>query len=837
MMVIDREEVLYHYRKNRGLLGIRSKVPVKDEYALSLLYTPGVAAPCAKIHQDKSKSFDHTMRGNAVALVTDGSDYLDLGNVGPLAIVPCAEGQAMLCKELAGVDAYPLPLKVKNDEELQLVTRSLIPNVAVLCTMFMDWLRRERLERALGELEIPLTSLEKIGYAPVALAAIRSIQKLLNLDPSQLRIAIHGLNAISTAVACLIRQAGFGKISLSNGSVAPEDKEQVLSVLRKWDLPLVSLEENLRGAHILICCGPEPEISALARKQMAAVLTTRELSAGWASPGSVGAAAATQVLSQTLAPSLAFPGLLRGALDVRSAKVTDGMCLAAADAIAAIMSEEDLEDHRLLPRALDLRVPPAVAATVARAAETEGVARLRPLPEQVASDTKYLLYEGSLVDARTPGQFGKPETSPEAAGVKSLAEESVELHLRHRGAIEFVNKVPLKDQFCFDLITDPGVRVVVQEILRNSEKVFEYSCKNNLVAIVSDGSAILGLGNLGPEAAMPVMEGKALLFKTFAGVEAIPLCLGTQDQEEIVACVKALTPILGGVNLEDISAPRCFYIEDRLKKETDIAIFHDDQHGTATVVLAGLINALQLAGRAFEEVRIVINGSGASGMAVTKLLLQYGVKDIILCDTKGAIHRDRVEGMNWIKVEMAKVTNPRGLQGQLKDVMKGADVFIGLSGPSLVDEEMVRSMAPGPIVFAMANPTPEIMPDRAKAAGARIVATGRSDFKNQVNNALAFPGIFRGALDVRAREINDPMKIAAAQALAGLIRKQDLAPDYIIPKALDFRGAASVAAAVAKAAIETGAARVLVDPATIRENTKEYIYGGRLNPVVGEPIR
>jgi malate dehydrogenase (oxaloacetate-decarboxylating) len=341
-----------------------------------------------------------------------------------------------------------------------------------------------------------------------------------------------------------------------------------------------------------------------------------------------------------------------------------------------------------------------------------------------------------------------------------------------------------------------------------------------MVAVVSDGTAVLGLGNIGPHAAVPVMEGKAVLFKSFAGVDAVPICLNTTDPEEIIRTVKLIEPTFGGINLEDIAAPACFTIEERLKAELDIPVFHDDQHGTAIVTLAGLINALKVVGKRMQEIRVVANGAGAAGIAIIKLLLSLGVKHVVMCDTKGAIYDGRVEGMNPVKELIAKNTNHERLSGTLEDVIKGADVFIGVSAKDAVTPDMVRSMAADPIIFAMANPDPEIRPADAIAAGAKVVGTGRSDYPNQVNNVLAFPGIFRGALDTRARMINEEMKIAAAYAIAELIEEHELSPDYVIPKPFDPRVAPSVAAAVAKAAMDTGVARVKVTPEAVAEKTR-----------------
>jgi malate dehydrogenase (oxaloacetate-decarboxylating) len=331
--------------------------------------------------------------------------------------------------------------------------------------------------------------------------------------------------------------------------------------------------------------------------------------------------------------------------------------------------------------------------------------------------------------------------------------------------------------------------------------------KGNTIAVVSDGSAVLGLGNIGPEAAMPVMEGKAALFKSFANVDAFPICLNTQDVEEIIETVKRLEPTFGGVNLEDISAPRCFEIEERLKKETKIPIFHDDQHGTAIVTLAGLVNALKLINKKIEEIKVVINGAGAAGVAIAKLLLSFGVYDVILCDTKGAIYENRQFGMNPFKDQIAKQTNRNNAEGILEEVIVGADVFVGVSAAGAVTKEMIRTMRRDAIIFAMANPIPEIMPDEAKSAGAKVIGTGRSDFPNQVNNVLAFPGIFRGALDVQATDINEEMKKAAVYALSSLISEEQLSEDYVIPSPFDDRVASAVAKAVATAAVETGVAR------------------------------
>ena len=390
----------------------------------------------------------------------------------------------------------------------------------------------------------------------------------------------------------------------------------------------------------------------------------------------------------------------------------------------------------------------------------------------------------------------------------NYAEESLKKHYEWNGKIEVICRAPLKTKDDLSLAYTPGVAQPCLEIQKDINKSYDLTRRSNLVAVITDGTAVLGLGDIGPEAGMPVMEGKCALFKSFGDVDAIPLCVKSKDVDEIVKTVSLISGSFGGVNLEDISAPRCFEIERRLKQVCDIPIFHDDQHGTAVVVLAAMMNAMKLTGRKLEDLKVVTSGAGAAGIAIIKLLIKMGLKNVILCDRKGAIYKGR-EGLNPEKEEMAEITNQEMKKGTLADVLKGADVFIGISGPGLVTPEMVRSMAPNPILFPMANPTPEIMPDEALAAGAAVVGTGRSDFANQINNVLAFPGIFRGALDVRASDINDEMKIAASKAIADYIPESELTPQYIIPSALDRNVAQAVAKAVAETAKKTGVARLV----------------------------
>ena len=387
------------------------------------------------------------------------------------------------------------------------------------------------------------------------------------------------------------------------------------------------------------------------------------------------------------------------------------------------------------------------------------------------------------------------------------ASESLKRHYDWKGKIEVVCRCPLEDKDDLSLAYTPGVAQPCLEIQKDVNKSYELTRRSNLVAVVTDGTAVLGLGDIGPEAGMPVMEGKCALFKGFGGVDAVPICVRSKEVDDIVKTVSLIAGSFGGINLEDISAPRCFEIEEKLKETCDIPIFHDDQHGTAVVTLAALLNALKLTGKKMEEIKVVTSGAGAAGIAIIKLLIAMGLKNVILCDRKGAIYEGR-EGLNKEKEEMAKITNKDHEAGTLEEVLKGADVFIGVSAPGCVTQDMVRSMNENPILFPMANPTPEIMPDLAKEAGAAVVGTGRSDFPNQINNVLAFPGIFRGALDVRASEINDEMKIAAAKAIASFVTDDLLSADYIIPSALDKNVATAVAEAVAKVAKETGVARI-----------------------------
>ena len=403
----------------------------------------------------------------------------------------------------------------------------------------------------------------------------------------------------------------------------------------------------------------------------------------------------------------------------------------------------------------------------------------------------------------------------------SLRDDALQMHKENQGKLEITPNIKVTNKEELSLAYSPGVAEPCKEIHEDPRTVYDYTIKRNTVAVVTDGTAVLGLGNIGASASIPVMEGKAVLFKSFAGINGVPIALDTKDPEEIIRTVKLISPNYGGINLEDISTPRCFEIEDRLKKETNIPVFHDDQHGTAIVTMAGLINALRIVDKDLSDIKVVLNGAGAAGIAIVKLLDSYGVRNMIMCDSRGAIFEGRSYGMNDTKDYVAKFTNKDKIEGSLNDVIKDADVFIGVSVANLLSKDMVKSMADDAIIFAMANPDPEIKPNDAKEAGAKVVGTGRSDFPNQINNVLAFPGIFRGALDTESTHINEDMKKAAVEAIANLIEADELNPDYCIPGPFDKRVAPSVAREVAKAAMETGVARIEVDPQAVYDKTMQ----------------
>ncbi len=824
-------EAMAYRQQYAGLIGVASKVPITDASVLSTVYTPGVAQPCLDIEKNPTESFAQTMRGNTVAIVSDGSAAFGLGMVGPEAILPVMEGKSVVFKTFAGVDALPICLSTHDISEIVETVIALGPTFGAIC--LEDIVAPacltigKQLQRAMN---IPVVNNHREAVAVGVLAGLLNAMKIVGKKPTGLKVVINGAGAAGIGTAEMLRKIGVRNIIVCDrfGALTPYRTQSMhwakWEVAKKTNPDKVSgdLATVIKGADVFIgfsvgdivtqemvlSMAPDPIIFAFAGP-----VPEIEPAAAHAAGAAVIATAQSHHPNQMDIASV-FPGLFRGLLDVRATDVNDEMLLAATHALADIVTYDKLNPDYIVPKVLDYRVAPAIAEAVARAAIETGVAKVPTDPARIAERTRHFVNTGRLP---LP-----PATVDSSA---SYAEQSVDLHRRYQGTLEIQSKVPIKDDHVLSLFyLTPGAVEPAAMIAEHPDWVYEYTIKRNLVAIVSDGSAVLGLGNIGARGAMPVMEGKAVLFHTFGGVEAFPICLATQDQDEIVEIVKRLEPTFGGVNLEDISAPRCFYIEERLKRETNIPIFHDDQHGTAVVVLAGLLNACRLTGRKLKDLSIVVNGAGASAIAVSKLLISVGVGDLIMGDTTGILYTGRPKGMNWIKNEMAAITNAGNVHGNLVDAMCGRDIFIGLSVAGAVTPEMVRSMNKDPIVFGLANPTPEIFPDEARAAGAAICATGRSDLPNQVNNSLAFPGIFRGALDTRARQITDQMKIAAAHAIASSVSDAELSPEMIIPAAMNFTVAPRVAMAVAKVAMETGEARQTVDMATIDARCRAFEY-------------
>jgi malate dehydrogenase (oxaloacetate-decarboxylating) len=828
-------EAMRHRQQYAGLIGVASKMRITDASVLSTIYTPGVAQPCLDIQKSPVESFAQTMRGNTVAIVSDGSAAFGLGMVGPEAILPVMEGKSVVFKTFAGVDALPICLSTHDISEIVETVIGLAPTFGGIC--LEDIVAPacltigEELQRAMN---IPVINNHREAVAVGVLAGVLNALKIVDKKAEAVKVVINGSGAAGIGTAEMLLRIGVRNIIVCDrhGALSPYRPQTMHWA--KWELAKKTNPDRMRGDLATVITGADlfigfsvgdvvtPEmIRSMAIRPIvfafAGPVPEIEPAAAYAAGAAVVATAQSQYANQMDIASV-FPGLFRGLLDVRARRVNDQMLLAAAEALAALVSEDELSHNYIVPKVLDFRAAPAIAQAVAAAAIGTGVAKVATDPEWIAERTRHFIREG---------RFPVPE--PSVDDTASYAEQSVDLHRRYQGVLEIKSKVPITDDHILSLFyLPPGAVEPAERIAQHPDWVYDYTIKRNLVAIVSDGSAVLGLGNIGARAAMPVMEGKSVLFHTFAGVEAFPICIATQDPDEIVAIVKRLEPTFGGVNLEDISAPRCFHIEERLKRETSIPIFHDDQHGTAVVVLAGVMNACRVTGRALRDLAIVVNGAGASAIAVSKLLISVGVGDVVLCDTTGTIYRGRAKGMNPIKEEMAAITNRGDVRGTLADAMRGRDLFIGLSAAGAATADMVRNMNPHPMVFALANPTPEIFPDEAKGAGAAICATGRSDLPNQVNNSLAFPGIFRGALDTRARQITDPMKIAAAHAIAASVTEAQLGPDFIIPGAMDFSVAPRVAMAVARVAMESGEARQTVELAVVAARCHGFAYeGGR----------
>ncbi len=836
------ESGLDYRRKYRGLIGINPKVPVRDTETLSLVYTPGVARPCMEIAEDFLKSFDYTMRGNTVAIISDGSSVYGLGNVGPKAAIPMLEAKSVFHKTFAGIDGFPIALDTQDLDEIVEVIRYLSPTFGGIHIEDISSPRcfslDERLKRAIS---LPILHADQEATAVAVHAALINALKIVDKPLKDISIVISGAGTAGIATAKYLKKLGVGDLKICDRYGALyyrrlQGLNWVKSELARLTNPedkKGTLEDLIKGADVFIGLSKQSQITPDLIKTMAKdpivfalslprpEITYKEAKAA----GAAVVATGCSDFQNQLNSSLVYPGIFRGALDVRATGINHEMFNAAAEAFAELVDENDLDAGQITSDPLNFKGAAVIARAVAEQAIKTNVAQEIVDPKEIEAKVLNYVYEGA-------SSWVKP-VEPLANGrVRTQDEEALELHRRYQGVMEITAHVPIRDQHIYDLIySAQNAAEPCRIISENPEEVYELTLKNNLVAIVTDGSAVLGLGNIGPGAGLPVMEGKAVLFKTFGGVEAFPICLRTQEIDHIVETVKRIAPVFGGINLEDISAPHCFEVEQRLSEELDIPVFHDDQHGTAVVVLAGMLNAVRCVKKELSEIKVVVNGAGAAALSVSNLLMKAGVKNIIICDSKGVIYKGRKAGMNPYKDKIAETTNLKKEKGELKDVVQGADVFLGLSVPNVMDQAMVKSMSDDPIIFALSNPTPEIMPDEAYAAGAKVVATGRSDFPNQVNNSLAFPGIFRGALDVRASCVNIEMKLAAAQAIADLITEAELSKGKIIPGSLDFRVPPAVAYAVAKAAISSGVARNEVDPKEISQQLKNFIYEGHLGQV------
>ncbi len=826
------DEGLEYRRRHQGLIGVSSKVPIRDREMLSLVYTPGVAEACLAIDADPLASFDLTCRGNTVALLTDGSDLFGRVGGSPESALPISEGKSVIFKTFAGIDAFPICVDTRDPLRIVEIGRAISPTFGAIC---LDDISTPRAFTIADEMEkaadIPVFSNQHHATAILCLGALLNALKVVNKRMADISVVINGAGIAGIGVARLLTRAGVKRIVVCDraGAIYKYRPERM-----NWAKAYVAKETNLEGrrgslAEMLVDADvfiglstggivDEAMVRSMARDPIIFALAIPQPEIDPADARAGGAkviATGRSDYANTMDISLVFPGVFRGLLDSRARNMRLRTLLYAAQALADMVKPDELHADYIVPRIFDFRVAPAIAAAVVRATVEAGEANVIVDPDDVARRTLSLVYEG---------RRAFPAAAPNDGSLKARA---LDLRRRYGGVLEIRNKIPIRDHHILNLLyVPPAALVPAQAIRERPEAVNELTSKGNLVAIVTDGTAVLGLGNIGPQAALPVMEGKAVLFQSLAGVEAFPICLAATDPDEIVSIVEAISPSFGGINLEDIAAPRCFEIEEKLSQRLDLPVFHDDQHGTAIIVTAALINAAKLRGSKLADLRIVINGSGAAGIAVGKLLLAIGVGDLIMCDRAGAIVEGRVEHMDDSKREISRITNREQRSGKLADVVPGCDVIIGLSAAGAFTPEMIRSMAPRAIVFALANPNPEISPADAMAAGALCVATGRSDYPNQVNNSLAFPGVFRGALDVRARGFNNEMKIAAAEAIASLVTDQELSAQNIIPGALDLRVPPRVAGAVARAAIATGMARLEIDPAVVEARCTELVYNG-----------
>lgn len=830
------DEGLDYRRRYRGLIGVHSKVPIRDRAILSLIYTPGVAEACLEISHDSLSSYDLTCRGNTVAILTDGSDVFGREGGPPESAIPIEEGKSVIFKTFAGIDAFPICVATRDPGEIIDVGNAISPTFGAICIDDISTPRAftiaDHLEKAA---EIPVFSNQHHGTAILVLGGLLNALKVVKKNIEDVSVVIGGAGVAGIGVARLLTRAGVRRLVVCDRAGAihryrPERMNWAKSYVAKetnLDGRRGSLPAMLKGADVFIGLSTgnvitDDMVRTMAHDPIIFALAVPEPEIDPASARAGGAkvvATGRSDYANAMDISLVFPGVFRGLLDSRARNIRLRTLIYAAHALADMVRPDELHADHIIPSLFDFRVAPAIAAAVVEATTEAGEAGRLVSPAQVAENTRRYVYEGRLRQPtpRNPGEQ------------KTFREEAIELRRRHGGVLEIRSKIPIKDHHILNLMYVPPAALVPAHAIRDDpSQVTELTSKGNLVAIVTDGSAVLGLGDIGPQAALPVMEGKAVLFQSLAGVEAFPICLAARDPDEIVNIVKAISPSFGGVNLEDIAAPRCFEIERKLRDCLDMPVFHDDQHGTAIIVSAALLNANKLRGCTLPETRITINGGGAAGIAVAKLLLALGAGEIVICDTAGAIYQGRAERMDFSKAEIAAMTNQNMRKGTLAEVIAGSDVFIGLSVAGALTQEMVRSMAPNPIVFALANPNPEILPDAAREAGALTVATGRSDFPNQVNNSLAFPGVFRGALDVKARTVNDEMKIAAAHAIADLITADELSAERLIPEALDLRVSPRVAAAVARAAVETGVAGVALDPREVESRCRDLVYEGLL---------